>query len=356
MLRNSLTNTSNMEKTRPQYTAEDKALEKFADLMIEKLQAIDKDWKKPWFTQGIGSLPKNLSGREYNGMNSLMLMMQAEKMDYQIPVWCTFDRVVSLNYTLDKQGARTQIKDKDGNPLPHVCVNKGEKSFPVFITTFTCINIETHEKVRYDEYKHMDDDERAKHKVFPKLQVYYVFNIEQTNIKDARPDLYAKLQGELPKPNTNCEDFTFAALDSMIADGKWICPIMPTYGDDAYYSISKKVIVVPKKDQFWCGESFYSNLLHEMAHSTGAEDYLNKLKPAAFGSSEYAKEELVAELTAALVSQRYGMSKVLKNDSAAYLKCWLQTLKQDPSFIKTVLQDVKKASQMIVSRIEEVNN
>lgn len=59
-------------------SAEDRALDKFAELMIEKLETIQSDWKKPWFTQGVTtSLPKNLSGREYNGMNSLMLMMQA---------------------------------------------------------------------------------------------------------------------------------------------------------------------------------------------------------------------------------------------------------------------------------------
>ena len=140
----------------------------------------------------------------------------------------------------------------------------------------------------------------------------------------------------------------------MIAENKWICPIKPKYGDNAYYSISKNEIVVPEKRQFKNGESFYSNLAHEMAHSTGAENQLNRLKPSSFGSKEYAQEELVAEMSAALVSQRYGMSKTLKEDSLPYLKNWLDSLKEEPAFIKTVLQDVKKASGMINQHIDKV--
>ena len=61
-------------------SAEDRTLDKFAELLIEKLETIQADWKKPWFTEGVtASLPKNLSGREYNGMNSMMLMLHAEK-------------------------------------------------------------------------------------------------------------------------------------------------------------------------------------------------------------------------------------------------------------------------------------
>jgi hypothetical protein len=140
----------------------------------------------------------------------------------------------------------------------------------------------------------------------------------------------------------------------MIKDNEWICPIKPTYGDEAYYSISKAEIVIPEKRQFKDGESFYSNLAHEMAHSTGADNHLGRLKPTSFGSKEYAREELVAELSAALVSQRYGMSKNIKEDSAAYIRCWLESLREEPQFIKTVLTDVKKASHMINQHIDAV--
>lgn len=176
----------------------------------------------------------------------------------------------------------------------------------------------------------------------------------QTNLQEARPDLYKKLAdaGKQISPQSEGEEFSFAPIDRIIKDNGWICPIKPTYGDSAYYSISKNEIVVPEKKQFKDGESFYTNLGHEMAHSTGAENQLGRLQPTSFGSKEYAREELVAELSAALVAQRYGMTKHLKEDSASYLKSWLDSLNESPEFIKTTLTDVKKASSMITKCID----
>ena len=140
----------------------------------------------------------------------------------------------------------------------------------------------------------------------------------------------------------------------MIRDDRWICPIRLQHQDNAYYSISKNEIVVPEKEQFKSGESFYGTLFHEMTHSTGAEGVLDRLKPTAFGSEEYAREELVAELGSALVAQRYGMTKHIKEDSCAYLKGWLQELKESPQFIKTTLLDVRKASSMITQQVDGI--
>ena len=335
-------------------SSEDKALDKFAEMMIEKIKTLQNDWKKPWFTDKSISWPRNLSGREYNGMNALLLMMHCEKQGYKLPVFCTFDRVAGLNYTKDKQGVRQQIKDNNGQELPKVSILKGEKSFPVFITTFTVVDKETKEKIKYDDYKQLSEEEKKGYNVYPKLQVYNVFNVAQTNLQEARPDLYKKLAdaGKQISPQSEGEEFSFAPIDRIIKDNGWICPIKPTYGDSAYYSISKNEIVVPEKKQFKDGESFYTNLGHEMAHSTGAENQLGRLQPTSFGSKEYAREELVAELSAALVAQRYGMTKHLKEDSASYLKSWLDSLNESPEFIKTTLTDVKKASSMITKCID----
>lgn len=290
-------------------------------------------------------------------MNAMMLMMHCEKEGFKLPVFCTFDRVVGLNYGKDKEGGKVQLTDAEGNELPKVSINKGSKSIPVFITTFTCVDKETKEKIKYDDYKRLSEEEKAKYNVYPKLSVYNVFNVDQTNLKEARPELYHKLeeQNQQVRPQVaEGEEFSFKPVDHMIEHNEWICPIKPIHGDNAYYSISKKEIVIPEKSQFKDGESFYSNLFHEMAHSTGAEDQLDRLKPTSFGSKEYSTEELKAEMTAALVSQRYGMTKHLKEDSAAYLKGWLESLKEEPTFIKTILTDVKKASQMITQKVDAI--
>ena len=337
-------------------SSEDRALDRFTDMLIEKIQTLQGDWKKPWFSENSTQWPKNLSGREYNGMNSLLLMMHAEKEGYKLPVWATFDRIAGLNYTQGKEG-RTPAVDKDGEKLAVVSINKGEKSFPVFITVFTVVDPETKEKIKYDDYKRMSEEERAKYKVYPKLQVYNVFNVAQTNLQEARPELWKKLEdANSPKKFEQVgEQFSFEPVDRMIKDNLWICPIKEVKGDNAYFSISRNEIVVPTRQQFINGESFYSNLFHEMGHSTGAENQLNRLKPGqTFGSAEYAREELVAELGAALVAQRYGMTKNIKEDSAAYLKSWLNSLHESPDFLKTTLFDVKRSTGMITQRIDKI--
>ena len=325
-------------------SSEDKALDLFAEMMIEKIESIREDWKKPWFTEGSLQWPRNLSGREYNGMNALMLLIHCEKEGYAIPRFCTFDCVQRLNKP-----------DKDGKELPRVSVLRGEKSFPVMLTTFTCIHKETKEKIKYDDYKKLSENEQKEYNVYPKMQVFRVFNVAQTNLQEARPELWQKLEKEYVQPKIeNGEHFSFAPVDTMIKDNLWICPIKPLYQDSAYYSITRNEIVVPEKRQFESGEAFYGTLFHEMTHSTGAEGVLDRIKPTSFGSEEYAREELVAELGSALVAQRYGMGKHIKEDSCAYLKNWLDELKESPQFIKTTLLDVKRATSLITQKVDKI--
>lgn len=325
-------------------SSEDKALDLFAEMLIEKIESIQGDWRKPWFTESALQWPRNLSGREYNGMNAFLLLLHCEKNGYTIPRFCTFDCVQRLNKP-----------SKDGQELPRVSVLRGEKSFPVMLTTFTSIHKETKEKIKYDDYKKLSDEEKKMYNVYPKMQVFRVFNVAQTNLREARPEMWEKLEREsgLAKIEHG-EHFSFAPADAMIKDNLWICPIKPQHQDKAYYSISKNEIVVPEKEQFKGGESFYGTLFHEMTHSTGAEGVLDRIKPTAFGSAEYAREELVAELGSALIAQRYGMSKHIKEDSCAYLKGWLDELKESPQFIKTTLLDVKRATSLITQKVDKI--
>lgn len=326
--------------------SEDKALDLFAEMMIEKLEHVKEDWRKPWFTEGTMQWPRNLSGREYNGMNALMLMLHCEKEGYKIPRFCTFDCVQRMN---------RDARDKEVNELPKVSVLKGEKSFPVMLTTFTCVHKDTKEKIKYDDYKRLSPEEQERYNVYPRMQVFRVFNVAQTNLQQARPELWEKLEAENGQPRIgNGEHFSFEPVDMMIRDNLWICPIYPKHQDNAYFSLSKNEIVVPEKAQFKTGESFYGTLFHEMTHSTGVESVLNRIRPTAMGSDEYAREELVAELGAALVAQRYGMTTHIKEDSCAYLKSWLDRLKESPQFIKTTLVDVKKATAMITQKVDRI--
>ena len=274
-------------------SAEDKALDLFADMMIERIQSLSgKDgWKKPWFTEGALQWPKNLNGREYNGMNAMMLLLHCEKEGYKIPRFCTFDRIQQFNKT----------GKKDEEQKPRVSVLKGEHSFPVMLTTFTVVNKETKEHIKWEDYKLLSQEEREKYNVYPKLQTYHVFNVAQTNLKEVRPEFWEKLEQEYSMPKVEKdEQFAFEPVDRMIADNRWICPIKPMFGDSAYFSISKNEIVMPEKRQFKDGESFYSNLFHEMGHSMHSY-YTRNTQPYTYGDHSIFTAEVASTVNESLL-------------------------------------------------------
>lgn len=179
-------------------SAEDRALNVFADIMIDKIRNLQQNWKQPWITPGAAQPPQNLNGRNYNGMNSIILMFMQEKQGWKTSRYATFDRIADMNYAKNKEGKRThRLTDKDGNKLPYVRVNPGEKSTPVMLTTFTCVHKETKNRIKYDDYKQLSEEERNQYAVFPKQHVYNVFNIDQTNLKEARPELYESYRKEM---------------------------------------------------------------------------------------------------------------------------------------------------------------
>ena len=330
---------NDMKNNKKQNSTEEYAIQTFADLMIEKIKSLtDKDaWDQPWLPPN--TWPCNLDGRKYNGSNAFMLMLATETHGYQQHRWGTFASFAQYN----KEG-ESELR-----------IRKGEHGFPIMFIAISAINKNTKEKINYDEYKKLSPIEQEEYFVSVRHMYYRVFNIDQTNMIETRPELYKQLMEE-SLPLVSKEKMDFPALDEIIQQGKWICPIRPQSNASAYYSISQKEIIVPLKQQFKNDENFYTTVMHEMAHSTGAREYLNRLKPSKFGSDEYAREELVAEMTAALTANRHGLNKSLKKDSATYLKAWLKCLEKDPDYIRTVLSDVRNAYNMIEKHISEMEN
>lgn len=98
-------------------------------------------------------------------------------------------------------------------------------------------------------------------------------------------------------------------------------------GTSAYYRPQDDVVVLPPLRQFTSADHFYSTAFHELGHSTGHESRLNR--PIVFGSSDYSREELVAELTSAFICAELGLDNSLIEDSASYVNGWLDLLNQD---------------------------
>lgn len=342
---------------------EDKAFTLFADMLIKKLESCQAtQWHRPWFAEGTTAWPKALYGKPYNGMNALMLTLLCEKEGYKIPVFATSDRIFSLNFTKNADGTRVPAVNEQGEKLPFVHILKGEHSFPVILSCVNIVHNETRERIKWADYVRLTPEEQKDYKVYHNRIPYNVFNVDQTNIKEARPELYEKLLKENVPEKVDVKEgeaFTFDPIDVMIEKNLWICPIKVKElkaGDSPHYSLKYNEVVLGEKIQYAKGghpESWVNDAFHEMIHSTGYKECLDRFKEGRDKDS-YAREELVAEVGAALSCHRYGIPKTIKEDSIPYVQSWLRNLHEKPEFIRTVLKDVKMATSILDSKVEYV--
>ena len=322
-------------------------LQKFAEMMSNIIiKAKSKNWKQGWLgVKGtILGLPQNITGRTYSGGNSFFLMADTSEKGYNTPVYMTFK----------------QAKDRN------LHVNAGEKSVSIFKWGLS-IKDENGKTVSEEDYNAMTKKERDKLSVRPYPKVYHVFNIDQTNLSEVNKKKYDAIVARFKAPEGEVKDsegmYVNDALDRMFKEKAWHCDIRyDKPSSRAFYVPSQDFIVLPMKEQFKIGKTaeevyrdgmeYYSTALHEMGHSTGHESRLNRQ----FGAKRtdgYAHEELIAEMTAALVGSTMGFDKKILENNANYLKGWLENLKRNPESITTIMSDVGKASDMIIEKIDE---
>lgn len=324
----------------------DAALQRFAEMLIKRMEEMQKDWHKGWIGGGsMFGLPQNISGRTYEGSNAFLLFLHTAENGYKAPVYMTYGQ-------LYKEGAH---------------VLKGEKAVPVFKWGFS-IKDKDGKKVTEEEFDNMTDDEKKECKRRPFLKIYPEFNIDQTNMSEVNKEKYDAVVSQFRKtdvPTITDGMYVNKAIDRMMEKQEWVCKIQYDKEEKgAHYSPAKDIVVLPTKAQFRIhpddpeecfkdGQEYYGTALHEMAHSTGHPSRLDRLKPAAFGSPEYAKEELVAELTSAMVGNTLGFDRRISDNNVAYLQNWTSALRKEPKFIVTVMADVNKASRIIIENIDK---
>lgn len=324
----------------------DAALQRFAEMLIKRMEEMQKDWHKGWIGGGsMFGLPQNISGRTYEGSNAFLLFLHTAGNGYKAPVYMTYGQ-------LYKEGAH---------------VLKGEKAVPVFKWGFS-IKDKDGKKVTEEEFHNMTDDEKKECKRRPFLKIYPEFNIDQTNMSEVNKEKYDAVVSQFRKTDVQTITdgmYVNKAIDRMMEKQEWVCKIQYDKEEKgAYYNPAKDIVVLPTKAQFRIhpddpeecfkdGQEYYGTALHEMAHSTGHPSRLDRLKPAAFGSPEYAKEELVAELTSAMVGNTLGFDRRISDNNVAYLQNWTSALRKEPKFIVTVMADVNKASRIIIENIDK---
>lgn len=314
-------------------------------MMIERMEQMkSSDWKKGWIGgAGYAGLPQNVGGRNYSGSNSFFLQLQTAAKGYELPVYLTFNQAHNLK--------------------AHVL--RGEKAFPVVYWDMM-VKDKDGKRISSEEYRAMGKEERKGLEAIPFVKSFPVYNVAQTNLFEVQPERMKKLKEKFKLPELRDTEGMYAhpALDRMIRTQGWLCPIKADKQEgSAYYSPSRDIVVLPMKAQFNIGDTpeetyrggmeFYSTLLHEMTHSTMTPERLNREMGGRFGDPKYAKEELVAELTAAMISHSMGFDSKITDNSAAYLDSWIGVLKKEPKFIVSIMADVNKASDMILDHVDK---
>ena len=311
--------------------------QRFADEIIRRIRDGTAPWQKPW-QPGERALPHNMaSGRAYTGGNSVYLAVAADRRGYADNRWATFRQIKALGGHVRKgergeqvvyfaRNTRALLRDRDGKPKLDA---EGKKLYGT---------------VRLDR---------------PVWRTYTVFNAEQTaGLKLDRPSA--------PRPGW---------LPHRVADAVIDVAAVPTRhvkGDRAYYHLKRDRIVLPERGQFPSANHYYQTALHELGHATGHKSRLGDGAPGddrghrktlrdgidkGFGSPEYAREELRAEISAMMTGDRLGAGHDPAR-GAAYVEGWIQALEDDPREIHRAAADAQRISNYLIEpareRIEEI--
>ena len=292
--------------------------------IIEKLEAGTIPWRKPW-KGGADGVPRNLkSGRPYRGINVFLLAMAG----YSSPNWLTF----------------RQAKLLGGS------VRKGEKGYPVVFWKWpegSRSEVESgksdHSGTQHPEpltYNPQDGAPEEPRGRGPILRYYTVFNLSQCDGID----------------DPSAEDLDVIAF-TPIAQCEAIVRNMPTpprithRQQRAYYQPSTDEINLPMKNSFASPQEYYATLFHELTHATGHASRLDRsgiTDPVLFGSHDYSREELVAEMGAAFLCGETGIENATLDSSAAYVAGWLKRLRGDAKLVITAAAQAQKAVDYVL--------
>lgn len=279
------------------------------DTIIQQLEQGTIPWQKPWknINQFSFTIPKNFhTQNHYRGINIILLWAASIKNKFQSNEWGSF-----------KQWAERKEY-----------VRKGEKGNLI---------------VYYDTFEREVDDEIKK---IPYLKSYYVFNKCQLQ----------SFQPEEPKGEGHLDVFgltqTIEIVEEFVDNTD---AIIEAHDGGACYIPSHDKILMPYRELFQnsatctATEAFYSTLLHELTHWSGAKHRLDRLKSKKFGDSDYAFEELTAEFGAAFLCAELGLNTVDKGDHASYIENWLKALKNDKTLLFTASSQASKAVDYLKS-------
>ena len=264
--------------------------------IIKQLESGVAPWRKPWRTE----MPANfISKKEYRGINIFLLASQG----YGSRYWITYRQAQALG----------------GN------IKKGERGTKVVFWKFSEFSKENVETGEIEDRKSI------------LIRYYTVFNLDQCE----------GIKSPAAKPVINPIEQCESIVEQM--------PNHPKFEQDsrACYRPSSDTVGMPARSAFHSAEEYYSTLFHELTHSTGNPSRVGRegiMNHNPFGSEDYSKEELVAEMGAAMLCGVAGIESQTLDNSAAYLQSWINKLKSDTRLIVSAASQAQKAADYILAR------
>ena len=286
-------------------------------------------WEQGW--AGGGAPVSAISGKQYNGVNRMFLMAATAERGYSDNRWVTFKQMEDKGWSFKR--------DEEGR-------SRG-KNAGVSIEYFELRDKETKQPFDRHTLDGMTADERNAYmdeNVYPIRKYYRVFNGDVIEGIPERERVEHDPTGRNDRAEALIEHWS--GTQSPIKYG----------GSMAYYSLTKDEIHLPEKKDFVDMPEFYSTALHEIGHSTGHEKRLNRNLSGAFGSAEYAEEELRAEIASMFLEQDLGVAaseKHIENNSA-YIGSWKSKIKEDPNVLFKAIADAERMTKFVMSKEKEI--
>lgn len=293
--------------------------EEMINSFIDCLKKDTIPWHRSW---SATERPYNaVTNTAYHGANSLWLSYNQFAREFDDPRWCTF-----------KQAQTQGWKIKPGS--------KGTR-----VEFWSLYDTEEKRKLTQREAKQLSDEltlEEFKNRVKPISNVYTVFNGEQI---DGIPKYEEKTYELNTEELLQKRDTLLKNMNVDFSEG----------GDKAFYNPSRDRITLPEMNKFETEYDYMATLLHEAGHATGHISRLNRDMTGVFGSPEYAKEELRAEIASAFTAQELGLdyeqNEHMENHEA-YVQNWIDVLENEPNELFAAIKDAEKISDYLIEKGE----
>lgn len=276
----------------------------------------------PWHMAWSTDRPVNaVTYTRYRGINKMWLSFVQKMEGWEDPRWCTF-----------KQASDNGWK-----------IIKGSKGTPVEF--WSLYDTQAKKKISYAEARELEENltpEEYDKRIRPVSRVYSVFNAEQI-------DGISKYEAKKYDLDT---ERIMHIRDNLINN---MNVGYSEEGDKAFYNPKHDRIVIPEMDRFETEYDYMATLFHEAGHATGHESRFNRQIANMFGSPEYAKEELRAEISSAFTAQAVGITYEQNShmeNHKAYIQSWISALKNNPNELFLAIKDAEKISDYLIEKAE----